>query len=296
MNTSSVGCGPNAEQDTFQLPNGTLVHGTRTTLGPAFGYGNTYTRNSANSNYNSFQASVERKASDMTFLLAYTFSKALDDASAFGDLMNFTNYGLSRGLSSFDVTNNFVGSYSWAIPFDRAFSALPKRLTQGWTLNGISRFSSGFPIRIYQSCCDTSLVGSSSTDEPNLVGPISFSDPRSTSQHYYFSTDAFVANENSAGLSVPPTAGSFTVTWNHQHRFRYVQTNSDCRIHSAIEFRGEFFNIFNHTQFYNPAATSAVGPSARLPARAIRASGRSARSSTGSSLGKTGTPACPASS
>ena len=53
---------------------------------------NTFTANIANSNYNSFQATVERKAADMTFLAAYTFSKAMDDSSGFGDLMNFTNY------------------------------------------------------------------------------------------------------------------------------------------------------------------------------------------------------------
>lgn len=98
--------------------------------GDPLGFGNTYTRNSANSNYNSFQASVERKAADMTFLAAYTFGKVLDDASTFGDLMNFTNYRLSCSLSSFDVTHNFVASYNWALPFDRTFGNLPKGLTE----------------------------------------------------------------------------------------------------------------------------------------------------------------------
>ena len=63
----------------------------------------------------------------MTFLLAYTYSKALDDASSFDGFMNFSNYGLSRGLSSFDVTHNVVASYNWAIPFERALSTLPER-------------------------------------------------------------------------------------------------------------------------------------------------------------------------
>ena len=48
-------CGPGLEQQTFTLPNGSQVLGTRTALGPNFGYGNSYTANISNSNYNSLQ-------------------------------------------------------------------------------------------------------------------------------------------------------------------------------------------------------------------------------------------------
>ena len=254
LNTGATNpaCGPFAEQDTFQLPNGTKVFGTRTSLGPAFGANNTYTRNSANSNYNSFQATVERKAADMTFLAAYTFSKAIDDASTFGDLMNFTNYRLSRGLSSFDVAHNLVASYNWALPFDRLFSGAPKRLTQGWNITGISRFSTGFPIHIRQSRGDLSLTGSSSTDRPDLVGPVVIQDPRlagPNGANQYFLPDAFTSD----------TLGNFG---NASGRFFHGPgiLNTDFGMSKripitesiAIEFRGEFFNIFNHAQFNNP--------------------------------------------
>src|SRR5579871_1720637 len=161
-------CGPYTEQDIFQLPNGSKVYGTRHALGSnycpssptslCFSNSNTFTANIANSNYNSFQTTVERKAADMTFLVAYTFAKAIDDSSAFGQWVNFSNYRLSRGLSSSDVTHNLVGSYNWSIPFDRAFGHLSKRLTQGWNITGISRFSTGFPINIRQGNGDFSLV------------------------------------------------------------------------------------------------------------------------------------------
>jgi hypothetical protein len=114
-------CGPNGEQVTYTLPNGSQVFGTRTALGPAFGQGNTFTANIANSNYNSLQVSMERKAADVTFLAAYTYSKGIDNSSGFNDWVNFSNYRLSRSLSSFDLRHNFVVSYDWAIPFDRAF-------------------------------------------------------------------------------------------------------------------------------------------------------------------------------
>ena len=250
---SNPACGPGGEQDTYQLPNGTKIQGTRNSLGPAFGANNTYTRNSANSNYNSFQASVERKAADVTFLAAYTFGKALDDASTFGDLMNFTNYRLSRSLSSFDVTHNFVASYNWALPFDRAFNSLPKRLTQGWNITGITRFSTGFPIRISQSRGDLSLTGSNSTDEPNVVGPVVIQNPRlagPNGANTYFLPNAFVSNNlgqfGDANRQFFHGPGIINTDFALSKRVPITESMS-------VEVRGEFFNIFNHTQFNNPS-------------------------------------------
>lgn len=262
LTTSTPGCGPYAENDIFQLPNGSKVYSTRNYLGDnycpssstqiCFSQSNSFTRNSANSHYNSFQASVERKASDVTFLMAYTFSKAIDDSSSFDGFMNFSNYRLSRGLSSFDVTHNFVASYNWAIPFDRAFSTLPRRLTQGWTFNGITRFATGFPVSIRQENGDISLTGSSS-DEPNRVGPLVTVDPRNLDANglnRYFLTDAFQLND------VLGTFGTSSRRFFHGPGIINTDFGMSKRIalteSMALEFRGEFFNIFNHTQFNNP--------------------------------------------
>src|SRR5262249_43673837 len=148
----------NGENQTYTLPDGSQVFGTRDTLGPSFSQNNSITANIANSNYNAGQVTLERKAADLTFLAAYTYSKAIDDSSGFGQWVNFTNHRLSRSLSTFDVTHNFVVSYTWAIPFDRAFKSLPKRLTQGWAINGITRFAGGLPVTLRQRG-DYSLVG-----------------------------------------------------------------------------------------------------------------------------------------
>jgi len=246
-------CGPNLEQQTYTLPNGQQVFGTRTALGPAFGSGNTYTANIANSNYNSAQVSVERKAADLTFLAAYTYSKAIDNSSAFNDWVNFTNYRLSRSLSSYDLTHNFVVSYVWAIPFDRAFGSLPKRLTQGWSFNGITRFSTGFPIQITQPAGDNSLIGEASTDTPNLVGPVHTQDahnPGPNGPNTYFLPDAFTSEQ----------LGQFGTA---NRRFFHgpgilntdlgLEKNTLIRESMSVQFRAEFFNIFNHTQFSNPS-------------------------------------------
>jgi hypothetical protein len=262
LTTSSTGCGPYAENDIFQRPDGSKVYSTRNYLGDnycptsstliCFSQNNTFTQNSANSNYNSFQASLERRAADVTFLMAYTFSKALDDSSNFNDYMNFSNYRLSRGLSNFDVTHNFVASYNWAIPFDRAFSVLPKRLTQGWTVNGITRFTTGFPIQIRQSNGDISLTGSNA-DQPNRVGPVKIVDPRkldANGGNRYFLVDAFEENTvlgtfGNSSRRFFHGPGIINTDFGMSKRTRITES-------MAFEVRAEFFNIFNHTQFDNP--------------------------------------------
>lgn len=244
-------CGRNGEQTTYTLPNGSQVFGTRTFLGPDFGQGNSFTANIANSNYNSLQISVERKAADVTFLAAYTYSKAIDNSSGFGQWVNFTNYRLSRSLSQYDLTHNFVVSYDWAVPFDRAFSGAPKRLTQGWQLIGISRFSTGFPVGISQSG-DYSLTGDGNIDTPDLVGKVQIQDPRKpgpNGPNTYFLPDAFTSGP----------LGQFG-TSNRQFFHGPGILNTDFAVMKdthitesmAVQFRAEFFNIFNHTQFNNP--------------------------------------------
>lgn len=275
------GCGPGNENDVFQLPSATVpcttpttvplpgcVYSTRQTiLNPnfcpggaqvCFGSNNTNTLTTANSIYNAGEITLERKANDMTFLVAYTFSKALDDSSAFGDLVNFLNPKLSRGLSSSDVTNNLVGSYIWALPLDRAFKGAPKRLTQGWQIQGITRFASGFPILMNESSDDFSLYGSSATDMPNRVGPVQIVNPRKPNPNCptpdgtgcYFLPGAFAQN------TVPGTFGTANRRFFHGPGFNNtdfgILKRTLIREQMAFDLRVEFFNIFNHAQFMNP--------------------------------------------
>jgi hypothetical protein len=244
-------CGPYGELGVYTRPDGTIVDGTRGPLGPAFG-SDAYTGNIASSSYNSFQASLERKAADFTFLAAYSFSKSMDDSSGYTEWINFTNYRLSRSLSQYDMTHNFVISYNYLIPFSKAFSALPRRLTEGWSVNGITRFSTGLPITISQGS-DLSLTGSGSTDVPNFIGPLVTQDPRNSGPgglpNQYFSPDAFAS-------------GPLGAFGNSNRRFFHGPgiNNWDFALHKttqlresmSLQFRAEFFNIANHAQFLNP--------------------------------------------
>ena len=272
MDTSSgsAGCGPQGSQDTYTL-GATTVYGTRDKLlnpnycpdagSLCFGFGNTFTKLVANSIYNAGQVTLERKAKNVTFLAAYTLAKGLDDSSAFGELINFSNARLSRGLSSTDVHHNFVVSYIWELPFDKAFHGLPKRLTQGWQIQGITRFASGFPIQMQQSVGDTSLTGSPSTDMPDLVGPVHTMNPRSSPNFTYFDQSAFAQTSCTFTGGLPsPECGTFG-TANRRFFHGPGIINTDLGMQKTIpiteaksfEIRGEFFNVFNHAQFYNPS-------------------------------------------
>jgi hypothetical protein len=247
-------CDSFGENTTYTLPSGAQVFGTRDKLNsvftapPNFGDNNSFTVNIANSNYNSGQVTLERKAADMTFLAAYTYSKAIDNSSGFNQWVNFSNPRLSRSLASFDVTHNFVFSYSWDLPFNRAFPGAPKRLTQGWNLSGITRFTGGLPVAISQNGDDVSLFGSGNTDVPNIVGKIHIQDPRNP-DHTFFNRDAFESGPVGAFGNANrqffhgPGINNFDIGLMK----RTAITES-----TALEMRVEFFNVFNHTQFKNP--------------------------------------------
>src|SRR5205807_37981 len=190
VKAGTLECGRNLEDRTFTRPDGTLVHGTRSPFGsPNFGY-SYYESNWANSDYNSLQASLERRAGNSTFLFGYTWSKSMDNGSFFNDRMNYANHALSRSLSNFDVTHNFVGSYTYTIPFEKAFSGLPKRLVRGGEIAGITRCSTGFPVGVL-GAFDQSLRGTQGLDTPNFTGTLQYSgDPR-TDGHLWMSRQGF---------------------------------------------------------------------------------------------------------
>ncbi len=246
-------CGANQEDSTFTLPNGSQVYGTRTnfpcTVMPCPDFSqNTYLATIANSDFNSMQVTLERRGRNMTFLAAYTLSKSLDDASSYSTTMDFYNFALGRGLSTFDVTNNFVVSYSYTLPFYK-LGALPKRLTDGWTINGITRAASGLPVSMSESG-DRSWTGAGGVDRPNYIGGLVVTnDVRNTPNHQDFAKTPF-------------TAEALGGQGNAQPRFFHGpgQVNFDLGVQKMIPLhesmnmmiRAEFFNAFNHANFLNP--------------------------------------------
>jgi hypothetical protein len=244
-------CGANQENTTFTLPNGTQIVGTRQPLGSVFYGENSYLATTADSIYNSMQATVERRAGDFTFLVAYTFSKSLDDASSYGGYLDFENFKLGRAISTFDSTHVFVASYNYTIPFYRAFGSLPSRLTQGWSLNGITRFNTGLPVTLSESG-DHSLTGGSGVDRPNYLGGLVIDSDVKSDGFVYFNKSAFSAEALGAqGTAAPrifhgPGIENFDLG---------LQKITKIRERTSIQFRAEFFNALNHANFSNPSGS-----------------------------------------
>jgi hypothetical protein len=140
-----------------------------------------------NSNYNSFQMSLHHTSGRMEFLLGYTWSKVLDNASNWGNRgqINVVDHKLGKALSAVDMAHHFIASYSYEIPFDRLAAGKYPRLTRGWVNTGVTRSATGLPVWIREND-DRSLLGTRFTgptsqgiDEPDFTpGPLNIADPR----------------------------------------------------------------------------------------------------------------------
>ncbi len=248
-------CGANGEDTVYYPIGGGQVDGTRGPLGPNFG-SNALQSTIGRANYNALELSARHTSGRLEFSAAYTYSKSLDQSSNIGEEVNPFNPALSYALSSFDVTHNFVFSYEYQLPVDRLIH--PNRLSRGWSLSGITRFASGFPVTMTNNG-DNSLIGTnpngvnnSSIDEPDYSGgPLHLSRNPRVNLNNYFNATAFSMN----ALGTPGNA---------KRRFFHgpgadnydmaIAKNLPITEGKSLLFRVEAFNVFNHTQFNGPGS------------------------------------------
>jgi hypothetical protein len=211
----------------------------------------------ANSNYNSLQASLEKRFTHgLQFQLAYTFSKSIDNASSFENILKPICDRCNRSLSLFDARHRVVISYLWELPVPK-YEGAKGKILNGWAVSGITSFQSGFPIRI-QSSNDSELMNSFDFElpgKPDLVGPFRTFDPR-THNLQYFDPNAFAVPTQTASSTPLQLLGNSPRTiccGPGINNFDFsVQKMIPVGEGKHFEFRAEFFNIFNHTQFLNP--------------------------------------------
>jgi len=233
----------------------------------------------ANSAYNSLQASLEKRfAHGLQFTAAYTFSKSFDEASSFEGILNPIDPALSRSLSSFDARHRIVLSYYWEMPKSH-YSGFAGKILNGWALSGVTTFQTGFPIRI-TSLADNELMYSFDFElpgEPAQLAPLHTMRPQSNG-NYFFDPNSFT--ENATDNSVAPCSAGAVFGCYDPSLFGTLGTarrteccgphisNTDFALLKSfliseskrVDFRAELFNIFNHTQFFNPDGSSSDGP------------------------------------
>ncbi len=268
LQLQSVGCGPGGENNIYTAADGTVTAGTRgpfsapyrNTPVPGAGFivpfGNdSYFITIGNSVYNSAQVNWRHTTGNLQVLLGYTYSKSIDDSSGYGEQINPYNPRLSRGLSAFDSTHNFVISYNYRLPFDKIETA--KALTHGWEISGVTSFSTGLPITLAETD-DRALTGTGfggpivlPVDTPNFSGgSVGKTDPRNNPNHYFFN----IQNFSQSAIGVEGNAnrrffhGPGINNWNMA-----IKKITPIRESLSLEFRAELFNVFNHAQFVNPS-------------------------------------------
>jgi Carboxypeptidase regulatory-like domain len=248
-----VPCGPFGEDTQYTTNTGVVYNGTRGPLGSAFG-SNANQATIGNSNYNSLQVTIRHTSKRSNFLAGYTFAKAIDQSSNVGEAVNPIDPSISRALSSFDVKHNFVISYSYKIPFETLFRA-NNRLTTGWEISGITRFSTGFPVTLV-NFGDNSLLGTEpnginnfGVDEPDYSGGSLSLNKNPRNGLPYFNTAQFSQN----ALGTPGTASRRFFYGPGMNNFDLALLKSIAISESKnLQLRMEAFNAFNHAQFFGP--------------------------------------------
>ena len=260
-------------------------------------YGSNYSylsefQNIGRANYNSMQAKLTRRFSEMHgfgssfFTVGYTYGHEIDNSSGFRQRNNSVpayDHNLFRASGDTDVRQTFVVSGGWTLPFDHLWERGPKLLTAGWSLYPILTMRTGFPLDIFANL-NTSRTNpgpSGAGDSGNVRADLTVNDvatlnpsmyqtltnPNSgsaNSGNYWFDPGDF-SDTRATALNRAKTPTDFYPygTFPRNGLRGPGQTNLDLSIskhfiireNMNIELRGDAFNIANHAEFQNPDTT-----------------------------------------
>ena len=210
-----------------------------------------------NANYNALEATATARASSCNSLPTTRIASALI-IRPLGEEVMATNLSYTRALCSYDLRHNFVVTYQFDLPVGELFSR-HDRLTDGWSVSGTTRLSTGLPVTIYDNSDDSLLgtnpngVNNNYLDRPNVApGPLNLNyDP---AKGPAFNTSLF-SQEILGTLGDSP------------RRFLYGPgfINFDVAVlkviplneRKSLQVRAEAFDVFNQAQFFG--ATSVNG-------------------------------------
>jgi len=246
---------------------------------PFLGYGAINDRRTnATSDYNSLQVTFNKRFTrGVQYGAVYTLSKNLTDASTdrSDTPQNPLNLRGERAPSQFDRTHVFTTNFVYELPILRGRTDFIGTALGGFQLSGIYTVQSGNPLTITQAISGVSPsafndpLGTGSTLRPNLVG-----DPNGTrSITQYFNAAAFQPaffGFGTAGRGIVRGPGVNNFDLSVQKIFRFSEAKN-------LQFRAEFFNAFNHTQYSNPGTTitftpdpAVTVPAGTLPTRFVQ--------------------------
>ena len=242
-------------------------------LNPAFGPIN-YLTTDGRSNYNALiveAANSTWRSLGLQMSARYRYAKTLDNVSAFPGT-GLTSFGTNQltpfnpdndyGPSAFDLRHRFIASLNWEVPLNRFSSAdWSKSVLGGWQITGIFNVQSGLPFTIF-NCAGAAtaeapcprLASTSNFDTNDLDDPT----PDATIPNRFVFFNPTVGAVTPGAVFPPFTAGT-----TGRNAFRGPRTwNVDAGVHkrfaitedTSLQFRGEFFNLFNNANLFVPQA------------------------------------------
>jgi hypothetical protein len=218
----------------------------------------------ASSNYNALVLRAEKRLSfGLMVNGSYTYSKSIDNDSL-GNSVVSSNLdqgnikALERGLSSFDIRNRLTVSLTYDLPFKFGYKPL-NAILGNWQVGSIITEQSGLPftVNIQSDRANTGQLN----QRPNLIGdPNLPSGQRSVAQ--WFDASVFVAQPagalGTAGRNIVEGPGTNNIDFSLLKNITFTERQ-------RLQFRSEFFNLFNRTNFDFPerfctiTATAAAG-------------------------------------
>ncbi|MDQ2840614.1 MAG: TonB-dependent receptor [Acidobacteriota bacterium] len=224
---------------------------------PAYGGSFSYDENVGNSSYNALQVKLQKSLSfGLNFLASYTWSKSLDIQSEGQSGSIETIYNLRRdwGPSDFNRTQLFVFSGIYQLPVGKGKpflangNAFARTLLGNWNVGWVATLNSGQPFSVY-SGGDPANVGGGS-QRAQVIGNPGTGFTQSRLQ--WFNTGAFAVpaaytfgNEGRNNMTGPPVRNLDFISYKD-----FLLTER-----FTLQFRAEFFNIFNHANFGLPDRT-----------------------------------------
>jgi hypothetical protein len=232
---------------------------------------------SASSWYHGLDVSLTKRMSrGLQFLAAYTYGHAYSTAArstaasgTSGITGDQTNKLANYGLSEFNREHRLVVSFVYQLPALRNGNAVLQGLLGGWTATGVMTLQSGLPLTLTGT--NGSNIAGISTDRAQMAPGCTYQDLSATGSvdsklNNYFSRNCIY--RNAAGTAIWPVIGSDGVATAFGNSGIGIVSGPDQRNFdlSAIkrthiphmgeagnlEFRAEFFNAFNTTQFSSP--------------------------------------------
>jgi Carboxypeptidase regulatory-like domain len=230
------------------------------TYRPYQGYGNINSlSDAASSIYHALDASIRRNVGSLQVSLSYTYSHSIDDSSSRQDSGMVNSYDLhaNRANSSFDQRHTVSASYVWDLPFFKGHG-LSNKVLGGWEYSGIMNFATGTPFSVLLPF-DNAGVSNGLTNGGNAFAyPDRISDPKSgipptPPQTPGATVGPFIYNPNAYAAPVGLTFGdSGRNSLTNPHRINFDMAlfkHFKFTERLSLEFRGEAFNVFNHTEW-----------------------------------------------